>query len=154
MVSSVITPWPSGTCATPARAISSGGRRARLTPATRTRPWRGRTNPVIVRSSVLLPAPLAPSTAVIVPGIAEIETPWSPGPPPYPATISSTASAAVSVRAGLFTAGLLGPRGGLRCLALPTLALPTLALPTLALPTLALPTLGALLGAEVCGGHS
>ena len=46
-----------------------------------------------MRSSVVLPAPLAPSTAVIVPGRAEIETPSSTGTPPYPATMPSTASA-------------------------------------------------------------
>ncbi len=37
-VSSVMTPWPSGTCATPARAMSSGLRRARLAPSSRIRP--------------------------------------------------------------------------------------------------------------------
>src|SRR5580700_11207877 len=117
-VSSVITPWPSGTWATPARAMSSGWRRARSVPPTRTRPRRGRTNPLIARSSVVLPAPFAPSTAVIVPGRAETETPSSTGPPPYPATMSSTASAVASVMpdllgpAGLFApAGIFGPAG-------------------------------------------
>src|SRR3984885_777029 len=121
-VSSVITPWPSGTCATPARAMSSGWRRARSVPPTRTLPRRGRTNPLIARSSVVLPAPLAPSTAVIVPWPAATETPSSTGPPPYPATMSSTTSAAASVIAdlrfgsagwpgGLFLAGFPGGPG-------------------------------------------
>ena len=57
------------------------------------RPSRGRTSPLIVRSSVVLPAPLAPSTAVIVPGRAVTETPSSTVTPPYPATIPSTVSA-------------------------------------------------------------
>src|SRR5258708_34959698 len=105
-VSSVMTPWPSGTCATPARAMSSGRRRARFVPPTRILPCRGRTNPLIVRSRVVLPAPLAPSTAVIVPALAEIDTPSSTVTPPYPATISSTASAAA-----LLMAGLLRPCG-------------------------------------------
>ncbi len=82
MVSSVITPWPSGTCAIPARAMSAGRRRTMLAPSSRTCPARGRSRPEIVRSSVVLPAPLAPSTAVMVPLAASIETPSSTGAAP------------------------------------------------------------------------
>ena len=64
-VSSAMTPCPSGTCAIPALAMSSGLRPARSAPSSRTRPPRGRTMPLIARSSVVLPAPLAPSTAVM-----------------------------------------------------------------------------------------
>ena len=55
---------------------------------------------MIVRSSVVLPAPLAPSTAVIVPGRAETETPSSTVTAPYPATIPSTVSATAPADAG------------------------------------------------------
>src|SRR5262249_43996011 len=93
-VSSVITAWPSGTCATPARTISSGGRRVRSVPSSATRPFRARTRPLMVDSRVVLPAPFAPSTAVIVPGRAVIDTSWSAITPPYPASTCSTARAA------------------------------------------------------------
>src|SRR5262249_12267940 len=93
-VSSVITAWPSGTCATPARTISSGGRRVRSVPSSATRPFRARTSPLMVASRVVLPAPFAPSTAVIVPGRAVIDTSWSAITPPYPASTCSTARAA------------------------------------------------------------
>ena len=79
MVSSEMTPWPSGTWAIPARAMSSGLRRATLTPSSVIRPERGRIRPEMVRSRVVLPAPLAPSTAVIVPASAPSETPSSTG---------------------------------------------------------------------------
>ena len=81
-VSSVITAWPSGTWPTPARTISSGRRRARSVSSSLIRPWRGRTNPLIVASWVVLPAPFAPRTAVIVPGLAVIESSWSASTPP------------------------------------------------------------------------
>ena len=77
-----MTPWPSGTLATPARAMASGVRLARLVSPTEILPWRSRTKPVMVRSRVVFPAPLAPSTAVIVAGLMFIETPSSTGAPP------------------------------------------------------------------------
>jgi hypothetical protein len=75
-VSSAMTPCPSGTCAIPARAMSSGLRPVRSAPSSSTRPLRGRTMPLIARSRVVLPAPLAPSTAVMVAAPAVIVT-WS-----------------------------------------------------------------------------
>src|ERR1700722_13629743 len=45
----------------------------------------------MVRSSVVFPAPLAPSTAVIVPAAASTDTPCRTGAPPSPATMSSAA---------------------------------------------------------------
>src|ERR1700728_728231 len=62
-------------------------------PSMRTCPRRGFTRPLIVRSSVVLPAPFAPSTAVIVAVSASTLTPSSAVTPPYPATRPSTASA-------------------------------------------------------------
>ncbi len=82
MVSSPMTPWPSGTCATPQRAMSSGRRPVTSWPPTSTWPRRGRSTPLIVRSSVVLPAPFAPSTAVMVAARAEIETPCRASTPP------------------------------------------------------------------------
>ena len=65
-VSSSITPRPSGTCATPhARdGLDANGPRAHPR-RTDTDPPSGFTSPEIVRSRVVLPAPFAPSTAVI-----------------------------------------------------------------------------------------
>ena len=73
-VSSSITPRPSGTWATPMRAMDSTVRPTMASPSKRTDPPRGFTSPEIVRSSVVLPAPLAPRTAVIAPGSASKET--------------------------------------------------------------------------------
>src|SRR5438874_2585433 len=56
------------------------------------RPDAGRSSPLIVRSSVVLPAPFAPSTAVIVPGRACMETPSRARTAPYVVTTSSIAS--------------------------------------------------------------
>src|SRR5436305_11457232 len=56
------------------------------------RPDAGRTRPLMVRSKVVLPAPLAPSTAVMVPGAARNETPSSARTAPYVVTTSSIAS--------------------------------------------------------------
>src|SRR5947209_3145401 len=56
------------------------------------RPDAGRTRPLIVRSNVVLPAPLAPRTAVIVPGATCNETPSRARTAPYVVTTSSTAS--------------------------------------------------------------
>ena len=44
-------------------------------PANTTRPLRAATRPVIVRSSDVLPAPLAPSTAVTEPSETSSDTP-------------------------------------------------------------------------------
>ena len=92
-VSSGITPCPSGTCAIPALTICSGLRPARSVPPSRTRPRRGLIMPLTARSSVVLPAPFAPSTAVMAAVPAEMLTPSSAMTPPYPATSPSTASA-------------------------------------------------------------
>ena len=88
-----MTPCPSGTCAIPALTICSGLRPARSAPPSRTRPRRGLIMPLIARSSVVLPAPFAPSTAVMAAVPAEMLTPSSAMTPPYPAVSPSTASA-------------------------------------------------------------
>src|SRR4051812_10108806 len=56
------------------------------------RPDRGLTSPLMVRSRVVLPAPLAPRTAVMVPSSTLIETPSSARTAPYVVTTSSTES--------------------------------------------------------------
>src|SRR4051794_39226680 len=58
------------------------------------RPAAGRTNPLMVRSSVVLPAPLAPRTAVIVRSSTCSDTPSSARTAPYVVTTSSTESIA------------------------------------------------------------
>src|SRR6266704_2526792 len=103
-----MTPCPSGTWATPALTICSGLRPVWSAPSSRTRPRRGLIMPLTARSSVVLPAPFAPSTAVMAAVPAEMLTPSSAITPPYPATRSSTASAGASARAAaaLLTGGL------------------------------------------------
>src|SRR5438105_1205370 len=110
-VSSGITACPSGTWAIPARTICSGPRPARSAPASRMRPPRGLSMPLTARSSVVLPAPLAPSTAVIAEVPAEMLTRFSATTPPYPAVSSSTASAGVAGAVALLTGGAEVGRG-------------------------------------------
>src|SRR6478609_3652845 len=62
-----MTPRPSGTCAIPRPGISSGAVRVSSRPSYVALPLCARTSPVMVRSRVVLPAPLAPSTAVTSP---------------------------------------------------------------------------------------
>src|ERR1700678_3656179 len=91
-VSSVITPWPSGTCATPARLTSSGRRPVRSVLSSLIRPWLSLSDPSIARRRVVLPAPLAPSTAVIVPAGAVTDTSRSTVTAPYPPQTPVTCS--------------------------------------------------------------
>ncbi len=76
-MSSVITPRPSGTWVSPRDDIASAGTRDRSVPSSRTVPRSARTSPETVRSSVVFPAPLAPSTAVTFPRGAVKDTPSS-----------------------------------------------------------------------------
>src|SRR5450759_1515787 len=71
--------------------MASGARPVRSVPATRTPPRRGFTRPEMVRTSVVLPAPLAPSTVVIMPSATVSETPSNATTPPY-ATVRSVTS--------------------------------------------------------------
>jgi hypothetical protein len=73
-VNSSMIPRPSGTWATPRRATFSTAWPSSSSPSKRTEPERDLTRPLMVRSSVVLPAPLAPSTAVMAPGWAENDT--------------------------------------------------------------------------------
>ena len=61
----------------PRRTISSTGARAMSRPSSRMEPARARTTPDSVRSSDVLPAPLAPSTAVMLPAGTVNDTPSS-----------------------------------------------------------------------------
>jgi hypothetical protein len=61
----------------PLPTIASTAARVMSSPSRRTVPETGRTRPLIVRSSVVLPAPFAPRTAVIRPASALSETPSS-----------------------------------------------------------------------------
>src|SRR4051794_522429 len=58
------------------------------------RPLRGRTNPLTLRSSVVLPAPLAPRTAVMVAASTSSDTPSRARTAPYVVTTSSICSIA------------------------------------------------------------
>jgi len=59
----------------PRPTIDSTGARVISVPSSSTWPRAGRMSPLTVRSSVVFPAPLAPSTAVILPLSARSETP-------------------------------------------------------------------------------
>src|SRR4051794_1162250 len=87
-----MTPRPSGTCAMPLVTMASTGARVMSSPSSRTCPRSQRTSPLIVRSSVVFPAPLAPRTAVIRPVSALSETPSSARTGPYDVVRSRTSS--------------------------------------------------------------
>src|SRR6478752_2350040 len=91
-VSSVMTPRPSGTWAIPRPGISSGAVRVSSRPSYVALPDCARTSPVMVRSSVVLPAPLAPSTAVTSPRGAVKETSLRARTAPYDVESSLTSS--------------------------------------------------------------
>src|SRR4051794_37526633 len=87
-----MTPRPSGTCAIPSLGISSAGVRVSSWPSYVALPDWARTSPVIVRSSVVLPAPLAPSTAVTSPRGAVKVTSRRARTAPYDVDSSRTSS--------------------------------------------------------------
>src|SRR4051812_1564065 len=89
-----MTPRPSGTWAMPLVTIASTGARVMSSPSSRTCPRSQRTSPLIERSSVVFPAPLAPRTAVIRPVSARSETPSSARTGPYEEVRSRTSRTA------------------------------------------------------------
>src|SRR3954447_2705483 len=90
-----MTPRPSGTWAMPLVTIASTGARVMSSPSSRTWPRLQRTRPLMVRSSVVFPAPLAPRTAVMRPVSARRETPSSARTGPYDDVRSRTSRTAV-----------------------------------------------------------
>src|SRR5215475_1594372 len=96
-------PRPSGSRQIPCRANRCGCWPDRFLPLNSTCPDMGRTKPLAVRSSVVLPAPLGPSSATTCPGATARLTLRSTVVPPYPAVTESRVS----------TVGLLfGVHGG------------------------------------------
>ena len=85
-------PSPPGTCATPRRAISSGGRWVMSRPSKTMAPWSASTTPPIARSRVDLPAPLVPSRATISPSPTSMATSPSTSTPLVADAHSRTAS--------------------------------------------------------------
>src|SRR3989338_2610720 len=85
---------PSGTWARPARTIACEGRSLIACPRKRIWPWRVGTSPEIVRSAVLLPAPLLPMSVTISPRVTCRRTPCSTAARPYPACTSISSSMA------------------------------------------------------------
>src|SRR6202035_2891297 len=83
---------PSGTSAMPARAARCAGQPDRSCPSSRIRPADGLTSPMIALMVVLLPAPLAPSSAMIWPFSTVRFTPCSTSISPYAACRFSTTS--------------------------------------------------------------
>src|ERR1700716_1968829 len=101
-----MTPRPSGTCAMPSRTICSTGRPVMSRPSSRTRPDHGRTSPLTARSRVVLPAPFAPSTAVMLPSSARNETPFNARTASYRTARSRTSSTVRLLLDGLAEIGL------------------------------------------------
>src|SRR5690349_8508034 len=83
---------PSGAWARPRRAIRAAPRPSTREPPRRTSPRVGDSVPEIARIVVVLPAPLAPISATIVPGLTSSEVPTSTSERPYPAWRSVTVS--------------------------------------------------------------
>src|SRR5919197_3817313 len=90
-LSSAKRPRPSGTWAMPARATVSARARESGFPAKTISPV-CRTVPETDRSVVVLPAPLAPSSATISPSSTRSETPWSALIGPYRASTPRSSS--------------------------------------------------------------
>src|SRR5665647_1329859 len=90
-VRSPSVPRPSGTWAIPIRAILSGLMPRMSVPSKRIRPVAG-TMPLIARSVVVLPAPLAPRIPAASLTPRWKETPCSTGANPYEAVTSSSSS--------------------------------------------------------------
>src|ERR1700722_17931720 len=83
-VSSMNVPRPSGTCATPRRTMSSVDMPSIASPPRIRSPW-VRTMPQIARNVVVLPAPLAPSSAVTPPSSTAKSMPCRTFVSPYAA---------------------------------------------------------------------
>src|SRR5215471_12774042 len=96
-VSWASVPRPSGTWAMPSRATSSGERWLMTCPSKRTLPPVLRTVPEMARRVVVLPAPLAPSRATIVPSSTFSDTPCSALTEPYDAWTSVSSSSAIGL---------------------------------------------------------
>src|SRR5262245_48234924 len=94
-------PRPSGTWAMPSRTMRSTASPPRLRPSKRMRPARGRTSPDSVRRRDVLPAPLAPSTAVMLPAATSNETPRRARMGPYAVSSDSTCSIDVDSEIGV-----------------------------------------------------
>src|SRR5580698_2657746 len=85
--------WFCGTCTRPRSRIWRGLLPTSAWPRNVMLPCRGRSSPLMLASSVDLPAPFGPTTQVIPPSATVIETSCSTSPPPYPDTRPSTTSA-------------------------------------------------------------
>ena len=76
------SPSVCGTWEIPSSRISAGGRPWIVAPRKAIVPSRGRSRPLIARSTVDLPAPLGPTMQVTEPASTSRSTPWSTSPAP------------------------------------------------------------------------
>ncbi len=83
---------PSGTSAIPSPTRLCAGIRVMSTPSKKTVPAEGRCAPAITRSSVVLPAPLAPTRARVSPSSTLSDTPRTAFNSPYCASTARTSS--------------------------------------------------------------
>src|SRR5207247_9026320 len=83
---------PSGTSATPRRAMRSGGIRSMRVPRKEMLPLKDRVNPRIERTVVVLPMPLRPSRVTASPGFICRDKPKSTWLAPYAVSMFSTLS--------------------------------------------------------------
>ena len=95
-----VNTWrPSGTSTTPARATASASRPSMRRPSNSMLPLAGSITPAMVLSSVVLPAPLAPSTATMRPGPTSRLMPRMALTGPYQVSMLRTLSSAVMCQA-------------------------------------------------------
>src|SRR5262245_22681949 len=100
---------PSGTWATPWATISCAGSPASEAPSKVSRPARAATRPEITRISVVLPAPLGPTTATASPAATRRSTSQSAVNWPYPAVMPASSSIGSAAAGGV---ALTPARGG------------------------------------------
>src|SRR6476469_6297533 len=106
-----------GTCTTPWRRIADGDEPPISTPSRVIDPVRGRSRPLTVRSTVDLPAPLVPTTQVIISGSSAGGRPAARriSAAPYPAASDEGVSTGSRPQVGV-DAGVRGRHGGGRSL--------------------------------------
>src|SRR5882757_4908756 len=101
-----------GTCTTPWRRIADGDEPPISTPSRVIEPARGRSRPLTVRSTVDLPAPLGPTTQVIISGSSARSTPRRISAAPYPAQTPDSVSTGSRPQVGVEDGGVALHGGG------------------------------------------
>src|SRR5579871_1627887 len=101
---------PSGTWTTPRATMPWGGTSVKSWPSRRTVPRCGRSNPLMVLSVVLFPAPFAPIRVTISPSCTSRDTPRSAWMAPYETCRPSSSRSAMDVVGGEAGLGVARPQ--------------------------------------------